>query len=352
MATDRVRSRCRQRLEGLAASAVDGVTLQLQAVDELQRAIGFDRWCWPAADPVTLLPGMGIAHHDYGPRLPRALELEYSGADFATKDLLAGRGRPARSLREETGHDLMRSARWEEVLHPVGIGDVAAVACRDSHGCWAWIEAYRDGDDRPFTDDDLELLAAAGPVLGTALRRRVATGGGRTADLPTTAGVILLDSDLRLVGQTPAAAAWAATLPAAEVFAGWGILPAPVYPAATLARSQAGGRRRASVLNRTVDGGWVQVEAAPLEDGGIAVTLRGATSAETFDLLVRAYGLTSRERQVAALLAAGHDTEHVARTLHVSGYTVQDHLKSVFAKLAVHTRAEVTARLLGAAGGP
>jgi hypothetical protein len=30
-------------------------------------------------------------------------------------------------------------------MRPVGIGDVAVVACRDAHGCLGWIEAYRDG---------------------------------------------------------------------------------------------------------------------------------------------------------------------------------------------------------------
>ena len=30
-------------------------------------SVGFDRWCWPLADPETLLPLSGIAEHDYGP---------------------------------------------------------------------------------------------------------------------------------------------------------------------------------------------------------------------------------------------------------------------------------------------
>ena len=49
------------------------------------------------------------------------------------------------------------------MLRPVGIGDIAAVACRDTSGCWGWIGAYRDASERPFSDDDLDLLAAAGP---------------------------------------------------------------------------------------------------------------------------------------------------------------------------------------------
>jgi len=112
-----------------------------EAVADLQRVIGFDRWCWPFADPETLLPLSGAAEHDYGPGLPRALELEYSSDDFLAKHVLARRASAAGSLSAETGGDLARSARWDEVMRPAGIGDVAAVACRDALGCWGWIEA-------------------------------------------------------------------------------------------------------------------------------------------------------------------------------------------------------------------
>jgi hypothetical protein len=47
-------------------------------------------------------------------------------------------------------------------MRSVGIGDVATVACRDRQGCWGWIEAYRDSDDRCFDAEDLGLLAAVG----------------------------------------------------------------------------------------------------------------------------------------------------------------------------------------------
>lgn len=129
-------ARCRERLERLAASTLDCESIQREAITNLQRLVGFDRWCWPLADPKTLLPLGGVGEHDYGPRLPRALELEYSGGDFAAKDVLARRANSAGSLSTETGGDLARSPRWDEVMRPVGIGDIAVVACRDAQGCW------------------------------------------------------------------------------------------------------------------------------------------------------------------------------------------------------------------------
>ena len=346
MASERDRSRSRERLEKLSESGLDCESLRLEAIVELQRTIGFDRWCWPLADPETLLPLSGLAEHDFGLGVPRSLELEFSGGDYAAKHVRARRRNPAGSLSAETGGDLARSPRWNEVMRPVGIGDVAAVACRDALECWGWIETYRDAADRPFEEQDLELLASVGPRLGSALRRSVMDPSDGGAVEPSPPGVIVLDRDLRLVSWTAGARAWIDALPSARLFAAWGMLPSVVYPAATLARS--GTATGAHALLRAVDGRWVMIEAAPLEgqrDGEIAVNLRGATATETFDLLCRVYALSQRERDVVALLVAGLDTRAISQRLFISPHTVQDHLKSVFDKVGIHSRRELLATL-------
>ncbi len=236
VATDRVRTRSRERLERLAASHVSGEELQREVVRELSRVVGFDRWCWPSADPVSLLPGTGLAEHNYGPHLPRALEQEYSGADVATKEQAARGSSPAICLSGESGGDLARSPRWDETLSTAGIGDVAVLACRDQFGCWAWLEMYRDHADRPFSGLDLQLLAHLAPVLGGALRHRVTAGPVDLAGAPEVSGVLLMDDQLAPLAETPATAAWFALLPAAAMFASWGILPPGVYAAATRVR--------------------------------------------------------------------------------------------------------------------
>jgi DNA-binding CsgD family transcriptional regulator len=348
VATQLARDRCRERIQRLSRSSLDHESVQREVIADLQRVIGFDRWCLPQADPATLLPGLGIADHDYGPGLPRALELEYSGTDFAAKHDVARRPRLTSSLGEETGGDLARSPRWDEVLRPVGIGDLAAVACRDAAGCWGWIEAYRDASERPFSDDDLDLLAAAGPSMAVVLRRSVVDVRREGPDPSDPPGVLVLDRDLRPVSRTDPASRWLALLPMAEVFALWGMLPAPIYPAATLARS--GDLSHAHVTLHGVNGRWIRIEAAPLDgdrDGDVAVTIRAASAVETFGLACQVNGLTPRETAIMRELAAGVGTREVARTLHVSDWTVQDHLKSVFTKLDVHSRREALSRLAG-----
>jgi hypothetical protein len=120
----------------------------------------------------------------------------------------------------------------------------------------------------------------------------------------------LLDPDLTLASSTAGARDWMDALPAASLFAAWGMLPAQVYPVAAVSRSR-NAVMGAHALERAVDGRWVMIEAAPLDgdgDGQIAVTLRGAAPTETFDLLCRAYAFTRRERDVAAAVVAGLDT--------------------------------------------
>jgi DNA-binding CsgD family transcriptional regulator len=353
VATARERRRCRERLHQLSESSLDSPSIVRETIAELQRVIGFDRWCVPLADPQTLVPLAGHAEHDYGPGVGRALELEYSGNDFATMGELARRRTPVASLRAETGGDLARSPRWDEVLRPVGIGDEAVLACRDAVGCWGWIKAYRDSGQAPFTDDDLGLLAAVGPSVGSALRRRINDACPGSVTPAGAPGVIVLDRDLRPTSWTSEARRWIEALPAATLFAAWGILPAVVYPVAALSRSPTTATV-AHARERAEDGRWVTIEAAPLEgslDGSIAIVVRGAAPAETFDLLCRAYALTRRERQVVAALIAGLDTRAVTEHLYISRHTVQDHLKSVFGKVGVHSRRELLATFSASAEG-
>jgi DNA-binding CsgD family transcriptional regulator len=341
VATERQRSRCRERLERLGESQRDSDAARREAILELQRTIGFDRWCWPLADPETAVPLSGLAEHDYGPNLPHALELEFAGGDFVAKHIVAREQRAVAGLNADTGGDLARSRRWDEVLRPVGIGDIAVAACRDELGCWGWIEAYRDSTDRTFDEEELELLADAARQMAPMLRRSRAKVRNPAKEAAAT-GVLVLDAQLRVTTSTEAAFRWIAALPAASLFTAWGILPPVVYPIVTMARTIG----HAHALEQTADGRWLMIEASGVADAGeddVAVTFRGATPAETFILLCRAYALTRRERDIVRTVTVGHDTRAIAERLFISQHTVQDHLKSIFDKTGVRSRRELLA---------
>ena len=56
-------------------------------------------------------------------------------------------------------------------------------------------------------------------------------------------------------------------------------------------------------------------------------------------------GLTSRESEVAALLARGLSNREIAAALFISEHTVKTHLKSIFRKAGVASRARAIARI-------
>lgn len=57
--------------------------------------------------------------------------------------------------------------------------------------------------------------------------------------------------------------------------------------------------------------------------------------------------LSPREQQVALMVASGRTNQAIAGALEISVWTVSTHLRRIFAKLAVSSRAEMVAHLLG-----
>ncbi|MBI2928110.1 MAG: response regulator transcription factor [Verrucomicrobia bacterium] len=56
--------------------------------------------------------------------------------------------------------------------------------------------------------------------------------------------------------------------------------------------------------------------------------------------------LTHREQEVLSLLSKGYLDKEIADSLHISIWTVHGHVKSIFAKLGVHTRTEAAVKYL------
>jgi DNA-binding CsgD family transcriptional regulator len=344
---ERERNRCRERIAAMTRADLDVEQIRRAVIAELHKAIGFVRWCWPLTDPDTGLAASGIGEFDFAPSLPRLVALEEHG-DITSKPQLIVGPRPSAALSVATGGDFARSRRWRECLDPYGIGDEVMTACRDRYGCWSSVELMRDGDDKPFTEDDVRLLDALAPTFGALVRCSLARGWREPrvdVDAPPP-GTIILSGDLVATGWTASVHEWltdltdGAMLPPAVFEIGARVLTPPA-----LAHGLP-----PSVRVRTRSGRWCVIEGARLEgheSPRVAITLRVATGDEIFDMLCKAYGLTDRERQLVALARGGLATTHVARALGISPYTVQDHLKAIFEKTGVRSRRELMSHLVG-----
>jgi DNA-binding CsgD family transcriptional regulator len=101
------------------------------------------------------------------------------------------------------------------------------------------------------------------------------------------------------------------------------------------------------------DGVWATLRAArldgplPVARRDIAVSIEESPPPERLSLFALTTGLSGREREILGHVAAGRDTVEVAARMHLSAYTVQDHLKSMFTKTGTRSRRTLLARALG-----
>jgi len=167
-------------------------------------------------------------------------------------------------------------------------------------------------------------------------------------------GTIVLDEDLSLVAATAQAWRWIERLGAQGPNPGEP-LPGVVYVVATrVANSPERPRRAARVRLRAADGSWMVIRVAPLATvsqvaAGYTVTLEAAAAEELAPLLMRAWGLAPREREVARLVIDGRSSEDIAAALFISVHTARDHVTVIFGKVGVSRRQDLTAALTGGA---
>ena len=88
--------------------------------------------------------------------------------------------------------------------------------------------------------------------------------------------------------------------------------------------------------------------AANERDGVLVDTVVGSTRCLLLvhepSLLVQ---LSPREQEIARMVASGRTNQAIAGALDISTWTVSTHLRRIFAKLAVSSRAEMVAHLFG-----
>ena len=321
----------------------------------LRRAVPFDGTCLLTIDPATLLP-TGELVEDALPAAAtvRLAEIELREPDFNKFTALARAPRPAASLSDVTEGALDRSARQREVRRPSGFEDELRVVCADALGTCGALTLLRGAGSPHFTPAEVRLMASLAGPLADGLRQ-AALLGEVTDDDDGDVGLLVLAPDDTVELTNRAADRWLDELGAG------GSLPVVVHAVAHRARQaatgdtgDAGNASRARARARTATGRWLVVRGSLLgggdsDSGGagsrVAVVLEAARPPELAPLIADAYGFTARERRVTELVARGLSTSAIAGQLHLSAYTVQDHLKAIFEKSGSGSRGDLVARL-------
>jgi DNA-binding NarL/FixJ family response regulator len=312
------------------------------AMRALRRAVSFDGAAVVAFDPATALPvDKWIDNSLTGSAGARLAEIELHEPDVNKFRQLAVSGPRAASLSQATGGKLTRSLRHRELLRPRGLGDELRTVCVSDSGTWGALVLHRESGAPDFAAKDVALLESLSASFAEALQRvslKLDLADRAGDDLP---GLLLLDPDDAVETANAAAAAWLDDL------RDHGPLPLVVTAVAQRARAIASGRAEAAATARvrTESGRWTLVRGSVLGDARTAITIEPARAPELSDLIAHAYHLTPRERRITQLVAQGLSTAAVATRLHLSTYTVQDHLKAIFEKLGVSSRGALVAKL-------
>ena len=324
----------------------------LGAARILARAVPFDGVCVLTMDPATLLPTGEIVENGLPPAATaRMTEIELRGEDFNRFDALARTGGHAASLSAATDGDLDRSLRHRELRAPNGFGDELRASLVSESGTWGALTLLRAGDQRHFTPADATLVGLVSGHLAEGLRRAMLLSAlsAEQHEPRESAGLALLAVDNSIAVADAAAELWLAELRDGSP---GDAVPPVVSAVASRARSIARGHAAAGALARarvpSASGRWLVVRASTLGDDAdaqTAVVIEPVRPHELAPLIADAYGLTDRERAVTQLVAQGRATDAIAGRLHISPWTVQDHLKAIFEKVDVSTRGELVARL-------
>lgn len=327
-------------IDSLAAEDTDSRVFRAEMLERLRRVIQFDWYAWVLTDPSTTVGVDPLAHVPDLADLPRVVRLKYltRANRWSSLDVAASLG----------GH-AVDSPLWREVQRAHGVVDVASVVFRDRFGCWGFLDLW---SKREYAAKDVALLRQVAPAVTTALRAHqartlnvVATATGQRIGGPV---VLLLDDDLSIVGQTAASAEWLRVLLPQQ--GSTAPIPACAYNVAAqlLARQDGVDEHEPMARTHLTDGFWVTLRASRVEPSElIAVTIEPTSPEHRLDVFSRANGLSQRERELLSLLAQGADTAEAAARLFLSQHTVQDHLKSVFAKTGTHNRRVLLSHALG-----
>lgn len=362
--------RARADIDVLSRAGLDLDHFVQEAVGALGRAVPWAGACVGTHDPASL---MLTSARKYGALTPNVEDdllfgqLEYGLGEFTSFRSLVHHDIRAVSMLQLPQDVVAGSPRTQQLIRPVyGFTDEARLVMRDGTGMWGCVALFRD-DDIPFAPDDLTFLESLSEPFARGVRSGILTRLGTVGAQDTAApgpAVVIVNSAGEISQISRGAAQILEDLARpGDAGAPYGVIVGMASAARAMATDATAPLPTARV--RLPSGHWQVLRASPMDGpdgatGDVVVTIEEARPPEIVALVVAAFGLTQRERDVTRMVLQGCDTKAIAAALHVSAYTVQDHLKSVFAKAGVRNRRDLVARVyfdqyvprMGAAVGP
>jgi DNA-binding CsgD family transcriptional regulator len=342
--------RAAEKMAALCAQPRDLVSMWREATEVLATAVPYWRTpCWYTLDPASLLI---TSHFDIGlSEFPHEwLASEYYDEDVNQIVDVVRSSAGISTLHEATGGHPSSSPRWHRNITMGGDQELIARLRTRSGQVWGALGLYRAPGEPTFTEQEKAFIRAAGPALADGVRCALLIGQAREPEFTDSPGLLILDGTWGVESATPGAQHWLSDLPDGD----WatGRLPSAVITLAarTLRIAQNPGQAADIAVSRvlTLSGTWVVLHGACLTSTGVprvAVIVEPAHPGRIYPLLMSAYQLTEREKDVTRLVLQGASTSQIAAELVVSPHTVQQHLKSVFDKTGVRSRRDLVGKI-------
>ena len=344
------------RLMAALYSDLDSFTLKQRFLAELRRAIPFDAAFLAGADPVT-----NLFTSSYTEEIPTSEAMRFLDNELAQPDVnkfreLSEERVPVARLDRATQGERLASARYREIMRPIGFGDELRAALRVSSMTWGYLCLHREDVPIGFTEAEAAFIARLGPHMAEALRRAILmerAGAESTTEGP---GVCLVAEDWSVISSTPSAERMLAELAETDSGSTFGV-PLAVCDVVQRLNHMTHDEGVRGVVPRiriqTRSGRWIVLHASRMTSssaGGsapVVVVMEPATPADLASLIFAAYAFTPRESEIVTLMLKGAPAKQIASSLKISQYTVNDHIKAIFEKAGVGTRGQLAAELQG-----
>lgn len=323
-----------------------------EALLSLQRALPHVGACVAHLDPSTHL---NTSAHKYGDLRGRDEHdrdwgrLEFGPAEPLAIRHLAQRGVPAVAVQHWNRQAENPTTRLHDFMEPLlGYADELRAVFRDRGEVWGGVSLFRGPDDTPFDEGDVALMTSLSQAFAVGMRGGLLVEQASAAHPPLGPAVLVVDAEDRIRQLSLGAEERLAEIASSSTETATGTVAALVGAARRFAAGSSEVPARARV--RAASGLWLVLHANALlgaegSTGDVVVTIDEARPPEIVPLVVAAFDLTGREREVTLLVLQGVETREIASRLHVSPYTVQDHLKAIFDKAGVRSRRELIARI-------
>jgi DNA-binding CsgD family transcriptional regulator len=318
-------------------------------ISGLQKVLPFDGFCFTLVDPQTLLSTGAITEQGVENIHDALFKSEYLQGDVNPYEALIRQKNKVATLGLATGGEPGRSHRYTRVLEPAGFGDELRAVFVSDGACWGYLTLFRRKESPLFQEQDVSFVSNLVPPVARFLRRSsLALPIRLKPEGKSGTGIMVLSDQLQPVSFNPLAEWWMKELRRMEQI-DEATLPRPVR--AVCMRALAGtapapDRDDGSQVCMGLPGPtYLSLRASkligPEQSIQLAVWFEEAAPAQVLPLVMDAYALTIREKQIVNQIRQGLSTKEIAAALHISSYTVQDHLKSIFYKTGVTSRREL-----------